>query len=82
MPRNDVSTTYSGEPMFEVLFSPEGEKTLAFRFTLTGPANLVELLRSFGLTRANARTIVKNVEKGKYPPLLLPSSDTLHLKTL
>jgi hypothetical protein len=68
--------------MFEVLFSPEGEKTMALRFTLAGSSNLVEFLRSFGFTREKARTIVRNVEKGRYPPLLLPSFDTLHLKLL
>lgn len=70
--------------MFEVLFSPSGEKTLALRFTLTGSSNLVEFLRTLGFTREKARTIVKNVEngKGRYPPLPLPSSDTLHLRLL
>lgn len=68
--------------MFEVLFSPPGEKTRALRFTLTGSSNLVEFLRTLGFTREKARTIVKNVEKGRYPPLLLPSSDTLHLRLL
>jgi hypothetical protein len=68
--------------MFEVLFSPVGEKTLALRFTLTGSSNLVEFLRTMGLTREKARCVVKNVEKGRFPPLLLPSSDLLHLKML
>lgn len=68
--------------MFEVLFSPEGERTMALRFTLSGATNLVELLRTFGFTRDKARRIVKDVEKGRYPPLLLPSFDTLHLKAL
>ena len=68
--------------MFEIIYTLEGETSLAFRFTIKKPANLIEVLRSFGFTRDRARAIVKDVEMGKRVPLMLPSFDMLNVRKI
>jgi len=68
--------------MFEILLALENERTLALRFTMSGPSNLVEFLRTFGFKRDAARELVKGLNRGRTPAQVPGSGDVLYLKLL
>lgn len=68
--------------MFEILLALENERTLALRFTMSGPSNVVEFLRTLGFKRDAARELVRGIGRRLTPAPVPGSADVLYLKLL